>query len=62
MLLCQMLVACGEPQKGKLGVTRAYGQQYTRLSTQDEGDEKSGESQRVGLSTLELTATAADTV
>ena len=62
MLLCLVLSACGEPQHGRLGLARASGQQYKQLSTQDEGDDKSTESQRVGLSTLELTGTAADPV
>ena len=62
MLLCQVLIACGEPQNSRSALARASGQQYKQLSTQDEGDEKSEESQRGGLSTLELTATAADPV
>ena len=62
MLLCQVLIACGEPQNSRSALARASGQQYKQLSTQEEGDEKSEESQRGGLSTLELTATAADPV
>ena len=62
MLLCQVLIACGEPQNGRPGLAKASGQQYKRLSTQDEGDEKTDESQRGGLSTLELTATTVDSV